>query len=79
MDVIWHGFEHVLQELPGCLSVSFFDQLGHSKLAGSVDAHEEIELAFGGLYLGDVDVKKADRILFEFRPLRLVALDAMPL
>ena len=38
MDLIWHGFEHVLQELPSSAPVSFFDELGHSELAGAVNA-----------------------------------------
>ena len=32
------------------------------ELAGPIDGHEEIELAFRGLHLGDVDVEEADRV-----------------
>jgi hypothetical protein len=38
MDLIGHDFEHVLQELPSSAPVSFFDELGHSELAGAVNA-----------------------------------------
>ncbi len=54
MDQIRHGLEHVLQELPSRLPVGLLDELGDGKLAGAVDAHEEVELAFSSLYLGDV-------------------------
>ena len=42
VDLIGHGFEQVLKEFPGCLSVGFFDELGHSEFARSVDANEQI-------------------------------------
>ena len=54
MDLIWHGLEHVLEELPGRLSVSRCDELSDS-----------VKLALGGLHLGDVDVKESDGIAFE--------------
>ncbi len=54
MDQIRHGLEHVLQELPRRAPVGLLDELGDRKLAGAVDAHEEVELAFSSLYLGDV-------------------------
>jgi hypothetical protein len=40
-----------------------------------VDADEEVELSFGGLHLGDVDVKEPDGVALELLPLGLVALD----
>ncbi len=42
MDLIGHGFEHVLKELPGCLSVSLVDELGRGELARAVDADEQV-------------------------------------
>ena len=75
MDLIWHGSEHVLQELSSRLPVGFLDELGHGKLARAVDANEQEELSFSSLHLGDVDVEVSDRVTFELRPLRLVALD----
>ena len=47
----------------------------HRELAGAIDADEEIELAFGGLYLGDIDVEEADRIALEALALRLVTVN----
>ena len=71
--MVGHGLEHVLQELPGCASVSFFNKLRDRELARAITADEEIELALGGLHLGDIDVKESDRIALELLPLRLVA------
>jgi hypothetical protein len=39
MDLIRHGFEHVLQELSGGLPVSLLDELGHGKHACAVNTH----------------------------------------
>jgi hypothetical protein len=38
IDLIGHGFEHVLQELPSSAPASFFYELGHSELGGAVNA-----------------------------------------
>jgi NADPH:quinone reductase-like Zn-dependent oxidoreductase len=54
VDVIRHCFEHDLQELPGGLPVCLLDELGHGKLACAVNGHEQVELAFSGLDLGNV-------------------------
>ena len=75
VDLIGHGFEHVLQELPGGLSVSRCNELGDGELGRSVNAHKEIELAFSRLYLGDVDMEKPDGVAFELLALGLVTLD----
>ena len=61
VDAVRHGFEEVLQELPGCPSVSLVDQLSDRELAGAVDANEQVKLAFGSLNLGDIDVEETDR------------------
>ena len=45
------------------------------ELACSIDGHEEIELAFSRLHLGDVDVEVADRVALEFLPALLLAVD----
>ena len=85
VDLIGHGLEHVLQELPGSLSVSRCNELSDGELGRPVDADEEIELALGSLHLGDVDVEEADGVALELLPLGLVAFDirqardAMPL
>ncbi len=84
-DIPGDGLEHVLQELPGGAPVSLLNELGHRELARAVNADKEIELALGGLHLGDVNVKEADREALELLALRLVAADvwqardAMPL
>ena len=85
VDLIGHGLEHVLQELPGCLSVSSCNELSNDELRGPVDADEQVELALGGLHLGNVDMEEADGIAFELLSLGLVpfdiwqARDAVPL
>jgi hypothetical protein len=48
--------------------------LGHRERACAVNADEEIELALGGLHLGDVDMEKADAVSLELLPFRLVAI-----
>jgi hypothetical protein len=59
--------------------------LHEGKFAGAVNGDIEVELALGGLNLGDVDMKIADRIGLEFSLPRLVAFnlreaaDPMPL
>ena len=57
MNAVWHGVEKELQELPGRLPVRLLHQLRHRELAGSINRHEEIELALRGSKLCDVDVK----------------------
>lgn len=85
VDLVGYGFEHVLQELPGCLSVRCRNQLGDSELGRPVDSHKEKELSFGGLHLGNVDVEEADGVPLELLPPGLVTLhirqtrDAVPL
>jgi len=59
VDLIGHGFEHVLQELPCGLPVCLLDELGHGKLACSVNIHEQVELDFSSLNLGNIDVEEA--------------------
>ena len=55
--------------------VGLFDEFNHGELRGSVDGHEQVELAFGGSDLGQVDVEEADRIGIELLPPGLVTLD----
>ena len=76
MDLVGHGLKKMLQELPGAASVGRFNELGHSELGGPVDAHEEIELALGGLHFGNVDVKEPDGVTLELLALRLVSLES---
>ena len=50
-------------------------QLGEDEFARAVDGDEEVELAFLGADLGDVDVEEADRVGLEGLLARLVAVD----
>lgn len=75
VNTIGNGFQQVLEKLPRRSSISFVDELGDSELAGAVDADEQIQLAFGSLHLGNIDVKEADRIAFEALTFWLVSFD----
>ena len=75
LDSVRHGFQQVFEKLPRCSSISLVDQLGDCELAGAIDADEQVELAFGGMHLGDIDVKEADRVALEALPLWLAAFD----
>ena len=44
-----------------------------SKLGSSVDRHEQVELAFPGVHLGDIDGEVAWRVTLELGAQRLVA------
>ena len=50
-------------------------QFDKGELGGSVDRHQQVELALCGAYLGDVDVEVADRVGLELALVRAVALD----
>ncbi len=75
VDLTGHGLEHVLEELPGSLSVSCCNELSDGELAAAVDPDEEKELSLSGLHLGDVDVKEPDGVALELLPPGLVSLD----
>jgi hypothetical protein len=75
VDPVRYGFQQVFEELPRRSLISLVDQLGGGELAGAVDAHEQVEFAFGGLHLSDIHVEEADQLAFEALPLWLVALD----
>jgi hypothetical protein len=75
MDAVGNGFQQVFEKLPSRSPVGLVDQLGDGELAGAVDADEQVELAFGSLYLGDVHVKEADGITLEALARGLVTLD----
>jgi hypothetical protein len=48
VDLAGHSLEHVLEELPGCLSVSLCNELSDGEFGRPIDAGEQVELAFGG-------------------------------
>jgi hypothetical protein len=85
VDPVGHGLDEDIQEVGGEPRSGFGMQLGEGELGGSVDGDEEVEPAFGGLDLGDVDVEITDRIALELALVQRVALDirqagdAMPL
>jgi hypothetical protein len=65
----------MLEELPGCLSVSRCNELCDGEFGRSVNAHKEIELTFSRLHLGNVDVKEPFGIPLELLAPGLVAFD----
>ena len=65
------GFE----EAHGSWPIGLLVQLDEGELGGSVDRHEEVELAFLGANLGDIDVEVADRVGLELALVRCVAID----
>ena len=67
--------EKVFEKLPCRLPVCLVDELGDRELAGAVDADEQVELAFGGLHLSDIDVEETNRVAFEELTLWLVTFD----
>jgi hypothetical protein len=75
VDTIWNGFDERLEERGGSLHICSFDEFDHSELRGSVDGHEQVELAFGRSHLSQVDVEEADRIGVELLPASLVPLN----
>ena len=75
VDPVRDGFQQILEELPGRPPVSLFDQLSDREFVGTVGAHEQVELAFGDLNLGDIHVEEADGVALEALTLWFVALD----
>jgi len=75
VNAVGHCFQQKFEELPSRPPVRLVDELGDRKLAGAVDADEQVELAFGNLNLGDIYVKEADRVALEALSLRLVPLN----
>lgn len=49
-----------------CDAIGLFDELCEGEFRRAVYGHKEIQLAFPRLYFGDIDVKEADRVGFEF-------------
>jgi hypothetical protein len=75
VDAIGHGSDEGYEEGGGCDAGGALDQLDEGELAGAVNGDEEVELAFGSLHLGDVDVEVSDGIGLEGLLGWLVALD----
>ena len=85
VNLVRHRFQQVLQELPGRLAIGLLDQLRHGEFAGAVNRYKQVEFAFLGSDLGDIDVEIADWLAFELLALGFVAVhvwqarDTMPL
>ncbi len=75
MDGVGGSGHQAAQELGRHHLARLLVQLRVGELGGAVDGHEEIELALGGLHLGDIDVEVPDRIGSELLANRLVAFD----
>ncbi len=75
MDLVRHRRDES-DEKGGCRDlVRLLRELGEGELGCSIDGHEEVELAFSRLHLGDVDVEVADRVALELLLGGLVAID----
>lgn len=73
VDTGWNRFNERFEEGNGSPRIGFFHQFNDGELRGSVDGHEQVELAFGRSHLSQVDVEEADRIGVELLPARLIA------
>ncbi len=49
--------------------------VGHRRIAGLINGHEEIELTLLGAHLGDIDMEVSNEMLLELLPGWLVSLD----
>lgn len=52
VDFVWHGFDQGDQEGRGCHPVRLGHELDEGELAGAVDAHIQVQLAFSGADFG---------------------------
>lgn len=75
VDLIRQSGDERAQEIGCDASCCLWRELGESELGSSVDGDEEVELAFGGSHFGEIDMKVADRIRFEFAFFWFVAFD----
>ena len=85
MDAVGHPFQKVFKEFPSRLAIGLLYQLRHGELAGAVNGDKEIEFAFLGPDLGNIDVEIANRVSLELLPFGLAPIhigqsrDTMPL
>ncbi len=75
VDAVRNGFDQRFKQRGGGSHVCLFDEFNHSELGGSIDGDEQVELAFGGSHLSQIDVEEADRIGVELLSARSVTLD----
>lgn len=72
VDAVRNSFDERSEERDGGPRICFFDEFDDGELRGAVDGYEQVELAFGGPHLGQVDMEEADRMGIELLPLRHV-------
>lgn len=65
VDLVGNRLDQRDEEGRGGDPVGLFLQPEKGKFARAVNGYEEVELAFGGLHLSDVDVEVADRVALE--------------
>ncbi|AMB45849.1 hypothetical protein Y590_13085 [Methylobacterium sp. AMS5] len=75
VDAVGHRHDQITQELRRLHLASALDKMNEGELAGTVDRHEQVQLALFGADLCDIDMEVADRILLEALLLGLVAFD----
>ena len=68
MDTVGHRRNQPPEEIGRHAPCSLRVQFGKGELAGTVDRHEEVQLALLGAHLGDVDVEEPDRVGLEGLP-----------
>ena len=74
VDLVRNGFDEMTQEIAGRAPLGFAMKFDEGEFARPIDSDEHVELAFGGLHLGDVDMEEADRIALELGLGSLLAL-----
>ncbi len=75
MDFVRDGFDESDEKSRSGCSAGLLDQLNEGEFARAINGDIEIELALGGVDLGDVDMEIADWISFEFLLRRFIAFD----
>jgi len=74
VDFVGDGFDQSLEEVCRDPAIGLLVQFGVDEFGCSIDGNEQVELAFLGSYLGNVDVEVADGIGLELLLRGLVAL-----
>jgi hypothetical protein len=75
VDAIRDCFDEGLEERGSGSHIGTLHQFHDGELRGAVDGDEQVELAFSGPHLGQVDMEEADRTGVELLPARPIALD----
>jgi len=65
VNFVRHQAHEGAKEVGGILALGSFHEACEGELGGSINGHEEIELALCGSHLGQVDVEVADGVGFE--------------